>query len=120
MDCRPAEHINSSVEEGNKQQYYSCAKPFVALLDVFRERRVATPELHPRKKEKDEEVKGQHCEDPLLQSSAEKHQHGDSGGNFQGPPEDDANVSDWSQPDLVVIILDLDGEDVTNQGSVRD
>lgn len=119
LHCRPAEHVDASVEEGEQAKHDGGPHPRQCFFNVLREWWVALPEEDPGVQEENEEVKQNHRQDPQLQHRAEQNQDHHTGGYLEAPPQENAEISHGSDVYFIVIILDLDGEDVAAQRSIH-
>ncbi len=119
LHSRPAEHVDAGVEEGEQAKHDGGSHPGQSLLDILRERRVAQPEQDPRVEEENEEVKQNHRQDPQLQHRAEQNQNHHTGGDLKASPQENAQISHGPDINLIVIILDLNGQDVAAKRSVH-
>lgn len=120
LHAGPAEHVDAGVEEGEHDEDGGGAHLGQGLFDVFGEGRVAPPEQDPGAEEENQEVDENDGQDPELQHGGEEDQHGHAGGDLKAPPQEDAEVGHGPDVHLVVVVLDLDGQDVAAQRSVHD
>jgi len=56
----------------------------------------------------------------VLEDSAEEHQDSHTGGDLQAAPQHDAEEGQRPQLHLVVIVLDLDGQDIADKRPIGD
>jgi len=117
---RPAEHVDAGIEEGEGAEHHHRAHPAEVLLDVVGQAGAAPPELHPGQEEDHQQVGQGDGDDPVLEDGAEEHEDGHTGGDLQAAPQHDTEEGQRPQLDLVVIVLDLDGQDVADERAVGD
>ena len=117
---RPAEHVDAGVEQREHAQHHDGAQLGEVLLHVLGQRAPLGPELPPGQEEEEQQVGRDHEDHPVRERRAEQNQSRDPGGDLQAPPHDHAQVGHGTQPHLVVVVADLDGQHAADQGPVRD
>lgn len=120
LHARPAEHVDAGVQEGEHEEHGGGAHLGQSLFYVFGDWRVAPPEQDPGVEEENQEVEHDDGQDPELQHGREQNQDGHARGDLKAPPQENAQVGDGPDVHLVVVVLDLDGQDVAAQRSVHD
>lgn len=117
---RPAEDVDAGVEQREHTQHHRGAQLGEVLLHVLRQRAFPGPELSPGEEEEKEQVDDADQDDPVGERRGEEDQAGDSGGDLQASPHDHAQVGKRAQPQLVVVVSDLDGQDAAHESPVCD
>lgn len=116
----PAEDVDAGVEQREHAQHNRGAQLWEVFLHAFSQWPPLGPELTPGEEEEEKQVRHAHKDHPVGESRAEEDQSGDPGGNLQASPYDHAEVRRRSQPHLVVVVSDLNGQNAAHQGPVRD
>lgn len=117
---RPAEDVDAGVEQREHAQHHRGAQLGKVFLHVFRQRAFPDPELGPGQEEEEEQVSHSDEDHPVRERGAEENQSRDPRSDLQASPHDHAQVGRRTQPHLVVVVSDLDGQDAAHKSPVCD